>query len=49
MVVSPLSMSKRESRDAAVAELLRTEAIYVADMKVCQKSVLFMALYLSEG
>lgn len=28
------SMSKRDKRDAAVAELLNTEATYVSDMKV---------------
>lgn len=34
MVVRP-SMTERDKRDAAVAELLSTEATYVSDMKVC--------------
>lgn len=31
-------MTTTDKRDAAVGELLRTEAAYVSDMKVCVRS-----------
>lgn len=45
MVVSPLPITERETRDAAVAELLRTEAIYVSDMKVCHERTIVLVVH----
>lgn len=36
MAISPVPMTKRDKRDAAVAELLSSEASYVSDMKVME-------------